>query len=127
MLPAGSKLWLDGGHNPSAGEVLAAAVSDWPARPLYLIVGMLNTKNAAGFLSPLAPYAHALYAVTIPGEENPLPAAAIAAAAHSVGLAAHESSSVVAAIRDIAARGGPARILVCGSLHLAGTVLADNG
>ena len=73
-LPAGWELWLDGGHNPGAGEVLAAAVSNWVDRPLYLIVGMLNTKNAAGFLAPLAPR-RALHAVTIPGEDNPLPAA----------------------------------------------------
>jgi dihydrofolate synthase / folylpolyglutamate synthase len=126
MLPTGWELWLDGGHNPSAGQVLAAAVSDWADRPLYLIVGMLNTKNAAGFLAPLAPHACALHAVTIPGEENPLPAAAIAAAAHSVGLAAHESSSVAAVIRAIATGPTPARVLICGSLHLAGTVLSEN-
>ncbi len=88
---------------------------------------MLNTKNAAGFLAPLAAHARALWAVTIPGEENPLPAAAIAAAARSVGLAAHESPSVAAALRAITADPTPARILICGSLHLAGAVLAENG
>jgi dihydrofolate synthase / folylpolyglutamate synthase len=127
MLPAGWELWLDGGHNPGAGEVLAAAASNWHDRPLHLIVGMLNTKNAAGFLAPLAPHARTLHAVTIPGEENPLPAAAIAAAAHSVGLPAHESASVAAAIRDIASQGGRGRVLICGSLHLAGAILAENG
>ena len=126
-LPEGWELWLDGGHNPGAGEVLAAAVSSWPARPLHLVVGMLNTKNAAGFLAPLAAHARALWAVTIPGEENPLPADKIAAAARSVGLAAHESPSVAAALRAITADPTPARILICGSLHLAGTVLAENG
>ncbi len=126
MLPEGWELWLDGGHNPGAGEVLAAAAANWRDRPLYLVVGMLNTKDAAGFLAPLAAHARALWAVTIPGEDNPLPAAAIAAAAHSVGLPAEESSSVGAALRDIAALGGSARILICGSLHLAGRVLADN-
>jgi dihydrofolate synthase / folylpolyglutamate synthase len=126
-LPEGWELWLDGGHNPGAGEVLAAAVSSWSPRPLYLVVGMLNTKNAAGFLAPLAPHARALCAVTIPGEENPLPADKIAAAAHSVGLAAHESPSVAAALRAITGDPAPARVLICGSLHLAGTVLAENG
>ncbi len=125
-LPAGWELWLDGGHNPGAGEALAAAAADWRDRPLYLVVGMLNTKDASGFLAPLAPHARALCAVTIPGEDNPLPAAAIAAAAHSVGLDAAESPSVGAALRTIAARGGTARILICGSLHLAGIILADN-
>ncbi len=88
---------------------------------------MLNTKNAAGFLAPLAAHARVLYAVTIPGEENPLPAAAIAAAAHSVGLPARESPSVADALLAITGERGPARILICGSLHLAGVVLANNG
>ncbi len=127
MLPDDWEVWLDGGHNPGAGEVLAAMASAWRDRPLHLIVGMLNTKNAAGFLAPLAGYAMTLHALTIPGEENPLPAAAIAAAARSVGIAAREAPSVAAAIRAIAAEDGAGRVLICGSLHLAGTVLADNG
>jgi dihydrofolate synthase/folylpolyglutamate synthase len=125
-LPNGWELWLDGGHNPGAGEVLAAAVADWADRPLYLIVGMLNTKDAAGFLAPLASRAGALWAVTIPGEQNPLPADKIAAAARSVGLAAREAPSVAAALAQIVADPAPARVLICGSLHLAGAVLADN-
>jgi dihydrofolate synthase/folylpolyglutamate synthase len=128
MSPPGWELWLDGGHNPGAGEVLAASVSAWADRPLYLVVGMLNTKDAAGFLSPLTPHVRALLAVTIPGEDNPLPAAAIVAAAHSVGLRAETSPSVAAALASVvAAEPTPARILICGSLHFAGTVLADNG
>jgi dihydrofolate synthase / folylpolyglutamate synthase len=126
MLRPGWELWLDGGHNPGAGEVLAAAVAGWGDRPLYLIVGMLNTKDTAGFLAPLAKHACALWAVTIPGEQNPLPASAIADAARSVGLPAQEAISVVAALRAITADPAPARVLICGSLHLAGTVLADN-
>jgi dihydrofolate synthase / folylpolyglutamate synthase len=121
-------LWLDGGHNPGAGEVLAAAVSGWSDQPLYLIVGMLNTKDATGFLAPLASHARALWAVTIPGEDNPLSAERIAAAGCFVGLRAIESPSVRAALAAIsAAEPGPARILICGSLHFAGTVLAENG
>ena len=75
MLPPGWELWLDGGHNPAAGLVLAEAAASWRDRPLDLVVGMLNTKDAAGFLAPLAPHARALHALTIPGEENPHPAA----------------------------------------------------
>ncbi len=127
MLPDGWEVWLDGGHNPGAGEVLAAAAAAWRDRPLHLIVGMLNTKNAAGFLAPLARHAMTLHALTIPGEENPLPAAAIAAAARTVGIAAQEAPSVAAAIRAVATEDGARRVLICGSLHLAGTVLADNG
>jgi dihydrofolate synthase/folylpolyglutamate synthase len=132
-LPAGWELWLDGGHNPAAGEVLAETASAWRELPLHLIVGMLNTKDAGGFLGPLARHARSLHAVTIPGEENPRPAAQIVAAARSVGLAAQEAGSVEAALRNvIGGRGAggrqePGRILICGSLHLAGVVLAENG
>jgi dihydrofolate synthase / folylpolyglutamate synthase len=126
-LPAGWELWLDGGHNPGAGEVLADFAKGWRDRPLYLVAGMLNTKDAAGFFAPLRPFARGVWAVTIPGEENPLPAPALAVAARAAGLDAQEAPSTAAAIAAITARNGPARILICGSLHFAGTVLADNG
>jgi dihydrofolate synthase / folylpolyglutamate synthase len=127
-LPPGWELWLDGGHNPAAGTVLGDAVVGWCDHPLYLIVGMLNTKDAGGFLAPLAPHAGGLQAVTIPGEENPHPAAQIAAAARALGIPAQESVSVEAALRAIIAghKEGPVRVLICGSLHFAGVVLADN-
>ena len=127
MMPAGWELWLDGGHNPGAGAVLAQFVPGWRDRPLYLVVGMLNTKDSAGFLRPLAPHAKALAAVTIPGEQNPLPAEAIAEAARSVGLPATTAPSVEAALRDISSNSPAGRMLICGSLHFAGTVLAANG
>ena len=126
-LPEGAELWLDGGHNPGCGEVLAEAAAGWRDRPLDLVVGMLKTKDAAGFLAPLAPHARRLYAVTIPGEENPLPAEAIVAAARQVGLPAQSAPSVANAIAEIAAEGDRPRVLICGSLHLAGRVLAENG
>jgi dihydrofolate synthase/folylpolyglutamate synthase len=127
MLPAGWELWLDGGHNPSAGEIIAEVAKGWHDRPLDLVVGMLKTKDASGFLAPLAPHARSLRAVTIPGEENPHPAAEIVGSAKSVGIAARESESVAAALHDLVQQAGPARILICGSLHFAGVVLAENG
>jgi dihydrofolate synthase/folylpolyglutamate synthase len=126
-VPPGWELWLDGGHNPAAGEVLGDVVAGWHDRPLYLIVGMMNTKDAAGFIAPLAKHAGALWAVTIPGEKNALPAEAIAAAAASVGLRAQTADSVLAAIRDIPMHDGNGRVLICGSLYFAGKVLAENG
>ena len=87
---------------------------------------MMNTKDAAGFIAPLAKHARALAAVTIPGEKNALPAEAIAAAAGSAGIPARTAGSVLAAIRDIARRGGTGRVLICGSLYFAGKVLAEN-
>jgi dihydrofolate synthase / folylpolyglutamate synthase len=127
ILPGAWELWLDGGHNPAAGEVLGAVAAGWRDRPLDLVVGMLNTKDAAGFLAPLAPYARSLHAVTIPGEENPLPAGAIVAAATSVGITATPAESIEVALRGIVGSTRPARVLICGSLHFAGVVLADNG
>jgi dihydrofolate synthase/folylpolyglutamate synthase len=88
---------------------------------------MLNTKDSTGFLGPLAPHAQALAAVTIPGEQNPLPAEAIANAALSVGLVASTAASVDAAVGNFSSRPSPGRILICGSLHLAGKVLVENG
>jgi dihydrofolate synthase / folylpolyglutamate synthase len=126
ILPPRWELWLDGGHNPAAGQVLAEMAAKWQDRPLYLVDGMLNTNDAGGFLAPLAPYAQALYALTIPGEENALPASRIAETARALGIGAEETGSVGTALRAILAREGPARVLICGSLHLAGVVLAEN-
>ena len=126
-VPPDWELWLDGGHNPLAGEILGAVAAGWHDRPLYLVVGMMNTKDAAGFIAPLGKHARALWAVTIPGEKNALPADAIAVAAASVGLPAQTGASVLAAIRDIPVHDGNGRILICGSLYFAGKVLAENG
>ena len=126
-VPPDWELWLDGGHNPLAGEILGDVAAAWHDRPLYLVVGMMNTKDAAGFIAPLAKHARALWAVTIPGEKNALPAEAIADAAGSARLAARTADSVLAAIRDIPVHDGNGRVLICGSLYFAGKVLAENG
>ena len=120
------ELWLDGGHNPGAGTVLAEFVDGWHDRPLYLVVGMLNTKDAAGFLRPLAGHAKALAGVTIPGEQNPHHAEAIATAAGTAGIKAATAPSVAAALARFMLDSASGRVLICGSLHLAGTVLAEN-
>ena len=126
MMPPGWELWLDGGHNPGAGAVLADFIAGWGDRPLYLVVGMLNTKDTAGFLGPLAPYVAALAGVTIPGEQNPHNAEAIAAVARAVGIPGLTAASVEVALRDFRSRSSAGRVLICGSLHLAGKVLAEN-
>jgi dihydrofolate synthase / folylpolyglutamate synthase len=122
----GWELWLDGGHNPAAGEVLAPVLAAWHDRPLHLLVGMLNTKDIAGFLAPMAPCAQSLQAVTIPDEENPLPADKIVDAARSVGISAQPADTIEAALQAIAGTGAPGRVLICGSLHFAGVVLREN-
>lgn len=120
------ELWLDGGHNPAAGQALAAALAAMPKRPTHLICGMLNTKDIAGYLRPLAAEAASLTAVSIPGEAATLPAQATAKAAREVGFEAAEAESVTAALEAIIAREPHARVLICGSLYLAGSVLRES-
>jgi dihydrofolate synthase/folylpolyglutamate synthase len=122
-----AELWLDGGHNAAAGIALAEALGRLPAKPLHLITGMLNTKDIAGYLRPLAAVARDLHGVSIPGESATLPAQETVAAARAVGMAAEVAPDVLSAVRDIAAKDPGARILICGSLYLAGNVLRDNG
>jgi dihydrofolate synthase/folylpolyglutamate synthase len=121
-----AELWLDGGHNPAAGHALAEALTRLPPRPLHLVTGMLNTKDVAGFLRPLAGSA-SLTGVGIPGETATLPAEQTVAAARALGMRADAAESPLAAVAAIAARAPSARILICGSLYLAGQVLRDNG
>jgi dihydrofolate synthase/folylpolyglutamate synthase len=120
------ELWLDGGHNASAGEALARSLEAWRDRPFRLILGMLDTKDPAAFLRPLHALAPIVRTVAIPGEERALPAARLAELARDAGFAAEPAPTVRAALADHVKAGGPARILICGSLYLAGTVLADN-
>jgi dihydrofolate synthase / folylpolyglutamate synthase len=132
-LPRGWELWLDGGHNAAAGEVLADFAKHWREgivghRPLHLVFGMLNTKEPVAFLKPLAPYARDLKAVRIEGDHASLPAEEAAAAARAAGIPAETAESLGAAIERIVTRSElPSRILICGSLYLAGVVLAENG
>ncbi len=121
------ELWLDGGHNPAGGEAVAATLAAMPQRPTHLICGMLNTKDIAGYLRPLAAHATRLHAISIPGEKNTLPAEETQAAALSVGMDAVTAPSVADALAAIAAQDPTARVLICGSLYLAGAVLRENG
>lgn len=121
-----AELWLDGGHNAAAGEALGRHLSRLPERPTYLICGMLNTKDVTGYLRPLGQVSEHLYAVSIPGEANTLSAEATAEAAQSVALGATVAASVQDALAQISAKAPQARILICGSLYLAGHVLREN-
>lgn len=129
LLPPGWELWLDGGHNDSAGEVLGQWLGGLDTRPLHLVCGMLESKQPQEFLRPLAPFARSIRTVRIPGEEASLPAEAVAGHARAVGLA---DAAAVGSVQDgvaAASRPGdpPGRVLICGSLYLAGRVLAENG
>ncbi|WP_137111713.1 folylpolyglutamate synthase/dihydrofolate synthase family protein [Rhodobacter sp. SY28-1] len=121
------ELWLDGGHNPAGGEAVAATLARMPKRETHLICGMLNTKDVTGYMRPLAPQVTKLHAVSIPGEKNTLPAELTRDAARAAGIAAETAGSVAEALAGIAATSPDARVLICGSLYLAGTVLRENG
>ena len=131
-LPPGCELWLDGGHNEDCGLVLARMASDWAREPaplpLYLVFGMLTTKDASGFLRPLARHANAARAVPFPeGHSAYTPEEACAKAAE-VGLDCAPANDIGAALEDLlVTQPAPMRILICGSLYLAGAVLAHNG
>ena len=122
-----AELWLDGGHNPAAGKALAETLAGLPKRATHLICGMLSTKDVVGYLRPLAEHAETLHAIAIPGEAATLPAEETAAAAREVGLSTHVAKSLDAAMADILESDPEARILICGSLYLAGAVLRQNG
>ena len=122
-----AEIWLDGGHNPAGGGAIAATLAGMIKRPTHLITGMLNTKDVAGYMRPLATQAADLRAVAIPGETNTLPAEATRDAALAAGIKASIAPSVLEAVKEIVASNREARILICGSLYLAGHVLRENG
>lgn len=126
-LAAPAELWLDGGHNPAAGRALAETLRALLPRPTHLICGMLNTKDIGGYLQHLAGVADSLTAVSIPGETATIPAAQTAAEAAKAGLSAHIAEDVQSAIAAIVADAPNARIMICGSLYLAGHVMRENG
>ncbi|MHA1537842.1 MAG: bifunctional folylpolyglutamate synthase/dihydrofolate synthase [Alphaproteobacteria bacterium] len=135
--PGTWEIWLDGGHNRLAAEALAgwaraagggSGYRGWPdERPLYLVTGLLDSKDPGDFLAPFAGLATALKSVALAGEHAFIEPALVAAAASRLGLAGTASSSVAAALAElVAADSRPARILICGSLYLAGDVLREN-
>jgi len=132
LAPAGADLWLDGGHNEAGGKALAAAMAEMgrrSPRPLAMIVGMLTTKDSAAFLRPFKDIAREIVAVPVGGDHAGRAPAELAAIASSVGLPATEAPDAAAALAALAAKNWPSppRILITGSLYLAGAVLAANG
>ena len=132
LIPVGSELWLDGGHNPDGGRAVAAALADLEervSRPLVLIVGMLATKDCAGFLGNFAGLARRMIAVPVPGAEKGLAPEVIVDAARIIGVPAsgrYTLPDALEAVRKLDLDPAP-RILITGSLYLAGEVLRENG
>ena len=130
-LPAGSDLWIDGGHNPAAGRALADAfrAQSLAERPFYLVLGMLAVKDAAGFLKPFSERATAVYTVPVGDHVHHAPEV-LARIAKDTALPAQPAASVAEALTAIARSADwsrPPVVLVTGSLYLAGATLAENG
>ena len=129
ILGEGAELWLDGGHNPAAGDMLAdtlATLDERSPKPVYLIVGMMGQKDALGFLAPFRGLVRAIYTVPIPGaHEAPHNEENLAEVARGAGMQALDRKNVINALETIAGLSqGPKRVLICGSLYLAGHVLS---
>ncbi len=136
LAPANAEVWLDGGHNPHGAQAVARAMADFEERapkPLYLICGMLKTKDAAGFLANFSGLARHVATLSIPGEDAAMGAGALYDVARAAGLEAAPAEDLSDAMMQVVAwsrareESGPPRILICGSLYLAGQVLAENG
>ena len=130
--PRDAEIWLDGGHNADGGRVAAAALGDLEervSRPLVLIVGMMGNKDAKGFLANFGGLTRHIVVVPIPDTENAMPPDVLADAVRSLGMRVESAASVAAALQSLTrlAYEIPPRILIAGSLYLAGHVLAENG
>ena len=121
-----AEFWLDGGHNAACAQTLAETLQRLPARPTHLICGLMNTKDVAGYMAPIADHVEGLHAVSIPGEVNTLPAEDTARAATTAGINATTAIDARAATAAIIDNDPSARILICGSLYLAGDVLKSH-
>ena len=132
--PKGADIWIDGGHNPGAGIVVAEALVEQEEkrpRPLFLICGMINTKDQTGYFRAFAGMARHVYTVPVSMSDASVANEELAIRATEAGLPAEPVSSVANALMLLRDTWGPAeippRILIGGSLYLAGAVLADNG
>jgi len=121
-----NELWLDGGHNPAAGRAIAATLGGLPTRDTHIICGMINTKDVEGFLRPISRHCKSLTAFTIPNEPNAVPAGELVKAGTACGLKCVEGEDLGQILKEISHLYPGTRILICGSLYLAGHVLREN-
>ena len=128
---AGTEIWLDGGHNAAGGQAIAHALAEFEERvprPVHLIWGMMETKDAHAFIAPFKGLVERVYTVPIPDEANAFDADALARVAACEGFDVTAALSVPhALLQSQAALSRPGRVLICGSLYLAGHVLKLHG
>ncbi|MCO6187986.1 folylpolyglutamate synthase/dihydrofolate synthase family protein [Rhizobium sp. L1K21] len=134
ILPPGSELWVDGGHNPSAGTVITemlAGMEERDPRPLYLVAGMLNTKDTTGYFKTFEDITQLVLTVPISGSDAAVDPVALAADAADAGLTTEPHQSLRDALEAIRAKTArlpvAPRVLIGGSLYLAGEALRENG
>ena len=134
LAPEGAEIWIDGGHNPGAGSAIAEALAEQEEhvpRPLFLISGMINTKDQTGYFRAFEGMARHVFTVPVEHSDAGVPAAELSARAQEAGLSAEPVSSVANALMLLretwSEDEAPPRILICGSLYLIGAVLAENG
>lgn len=134
LAPTGAEVWIDGGHNPGAGIVIGEALAEQEERfprPLFLISGMINTKDQAGYFHAFHGMARHVYTVPVEASDFGVPNAELAARASEAGLSAEPVNSVANALMLLRDTWDPSetppRILIGGSLYLVGSVLRENG
>lgn len=133
--PKGAEIWIDGGHNPGAAEAMAEALAELEERhprPLYLVTGMINTKDSLNYFRPFEGLVERVFAVPIRGTEAMTDPVVLASSAYDAGLVGQPMGSLIEALEEIRGIASdpdkrPPRIMICGSLYLAGNALADNG
>ena len=131
--PHGTEVWVDGGHNPSAGAVIAACLADLDEkRPLtvYMLCGMINTKDPSGFLEAFRGLVRKVVTVPVAESDSSISASDLASIAAQSGLDAISTASLDEGIAELVRQlsaAGPCRVMVCGSLYLIGEVLRENG
>ena len=130
-IPQNAQVWLDGGHNPAAGEALAQWAAAQDDAPLFVLCGMLSNKDARAFFAPLSGHVDSLATIAIPGRADAYDAVQLALKADEAGAEATPADSLEAGLALLGSQaklyGKPCNILICGSLYLAGHILAENG
>ncbi len=132
LVPSAAEIWIDGGHNPSAGSVVASELAELEERapmPSVLVAGMLTTKDPEGFFSAFDGLVERIFTVPLADSESDFDAQTLAGHARAAGIAAEPTASLDEALKSIEARhdGRPVRVLIVGSLYLVGEALRENG
>ena len=126
MILPHNDIWLDGGHNPAAGRAIAATLESLPKRDTHIICGMINTKEVEGFLKPISKHCKSLTALSIPDVPNAISEIELMEVGNGFGLTCFQGKNINQILKNLSELYPGSRILICGSLYLAGHVLREN-